>query len=301
MKTSPLCPSCLLGRVYYEASLVTDDEEVIDRCVSEALKIIASHYDEKPINAHLATKMHRRVYEILGVDDPYREVKRRANEIAKESLGEVRKIVDEFAKEVGSFRAAVMASIIGNNFDYGVAGHRVVEDELVEYFRDKMRVGLKIDDCDEIEEMCSGKVVYLTDNAGEIFFDRILMEEIKERCEFLTVVVRGRAIISDATIEDAELAGIDEIADEILTNGKGAIGIIEEELPDKTLKRIRDADIIVAKGMANYECLSEADYTIAFLLTAKCLPVARDIGVEVGDMVAMLKRTGERIGKDERS
>ncbi len=290
MKISPLCPSCLLGRVYYEASLVTADEEKMDRCVSEALKMLASSYDQKPVNAHLATRIHRRVYEILGVDDPYREVKRRANEIAERCFDDVVKMVDERSRKIGRFRAAVIAAIIGNNFDYGVAGHRVVEDELLSYFREKMSEGLKIDDCDEIERYCGGRVVYLTDNAGEIFFDRILLEEIKERCEFLTVVVRGRPIISDATIEDAKLAGIDRIADEILTNGRGAIGIIREELPEDTLKRIEEAEIVISKGMANYECLSEADYRIAFLLTAKCVPVARDIGVEVGDMVAMLKK-----------
>ncbi|RLI75375.1 hypothetical protein DRP05_14900, partial [Archaeoglobales archaeon] len=91
-------------------------------------------------------------------------------------------------------------------------------------------------------------------------------------------------------IEDAKLAGVDKIADEVLTNGKGAIGVIEEELPQITLERLENADIIIAKGMANYESLSESRFKpIAFLLTAKCEPVAKDIGVKVGDMVAMLK------------
>ncbi|HDD36237.1 MAG TPA: DUF89 family protein, partial [Archaeoglobus veneficus] len=71
----------------------------------------------------------------------------------------------------------------------------------------------------------------------------------------------------------------------------GAIGIIEEELPKVTLEKLEEADVIIAKGMANYESLSNARFKpIAFLLTAKCEPVARDIGVEVGDMVAMLRR-----------
>ncbi|HDN74097.1 MAG TPA: DUF89 family protein, partial [Archaeoglobus sp.] len=131
----------------------------------------------------------------------------------------------------------------------------------------------------------------LTDNAGEIFFDTILMNKIKDICSRLTVIVRGRPILSDATLEDARLAGVDKIADELLTNGKGAIGIMVEELPELSLKRLEEADIIIAKGMANYECLSEDELEfkpIAFLLTAKCEPVAKSIGVGVGDMVAMV-------------
>ena len=102
--------------------------------------------------------------------------------------------------------------------------------------------------------------------------------------------MRGKPVLSDATVEDARLAGIHEVADEILTNGEGAIGIIDEELPDVTRERMESADVIIAKGMANYECLSESRYrSTAFLLKAKCEPVARDIGVNVGDMVAMLR------------
>ncbi len=281
----PLCPSCLLNRVYYEARLVTDDDEIIRRCVDEALKMLAENFSKRPINAHLATRIHRRVYEILNCEDPYKKVKEKANEVAKRFLPEAEKIVE---KSEDKFKTSLIASIIGNTFDYGVLGHKVSE-EIRDYFMSMIKKGLKIDHTDRIKELCKGNVVYLTDNAGEIFFDTLFMREIKKTCKRLTVVVRGRPVLSDATLEDALLAGVDKIADEILTNGKGAIGIILEELPDETLKRLESADIIIAKGMANYECLSEAEFKpIAFLLTAKCEPVAKDIGVEVEDMVAMV-------------
>lgn len=284
MKISPLCPSCLLNRVYYEARLVTDDEDVISKCVEESLSILAENYPLKPVNAHLATRIHRRVYEILGVEDPYAEVKAKANEIGRQALSYAEKVVE---KSDNPFKAAVIVSIVGNNFDYGVQGHSVREDDFVEFLSRKIEEGLVIDHTDRLKELCSGNVVYLTDNAGEIFFDTILMKEVKKMAERLSVVVRGRAIISDATLKDARLAGVDRIADEVLTNGKGAIGIIMEELPAETAERLEEADIIIAKGMANYECLSEGNIKpIAFLLTAKCEPVAKDIGVNVGDMVA---------------
>lgn len=271
-----------------ESRFVTDDEELIFKAVGEALKILADSYFSKGINAHIATVMHRKVYEVLGVEDPYKEVKKKANEVAMESLP----LIEDFVrKQPDTFRASAIASIIANTFDYGVMGHKVADENFMDYFKSQFERGLKIDHLDEIRDLCKGRVVYLTDNCGEIVVDTLFMKEIKKLCEMLTVVVRGKPIISDATLEDALAVGVDKIADEILTNGKGAIGIIEEELPVDTLERLESADIIIAKGMANYESMSESRFKpIAFLLTAKCEPVARDIGVEVGDMVAMLKR-----------
>jgi hypothetical protein len=267
----------------------TDNLEKISLAIEESLKILAEEYSKKGVNAVIATRIHRRVYEVLEDEDPYREVKKQANSVALNSLSEIEKIVKE---QKDTFRAAAIASIIANTFDYGVMGHEVQDTAFMEYFESQFEMnGLAIDDLDEIKELCAGDVVYLTDNCGEIVVDTIFMKEIKKMCRRLIVVVRGKPIISDATMEDALLAGVDRIADEILTNGKGAIGVIEEELPEETMERLNNSDIIIAKGMANYECLSESEYnSIAFLLTAKCEPVAGSLGVKVGDMVAMLKR-----------
>ncbi len=287
MKITPVCPACLINRACMEAEMVCKDREVVYKAVEEALKILARRFPERGINAVIATEMHRKVYEIIGCDDPYREVKRKANELVIKHLPEVIRIIE---RQEDRFKAKVIASIIGNTFDYGVMGHEVKED-FMEFFKQEFFRGLKIDDTDEIRKLCRGKVVYLTDNAGEIVLDTLLMEEIKKECERLTLVVRGRPILSDATLEDARLCGADRIADETLTNGKGAIGIIPDELPEETKERIEQADVIIAKGMANYECLSDMEYrNVAFLLTAKCRPVAEDIGVDVRDMVAKLKR-----------
>ncbi len=288
MRIHPMCPSCLLNRAYVESRFVTDDEDLIFKAVGEALKVLANRYFTRGINAHIATEMHRRVYEVLGVEDPYREVKEKANRVAMENLPVIKAFVEN-QKDV--FKSSAVASIIANTFDYGVMGHEVEDEDFLTFFIREFKRGLKIDDLDEIRELCRGKVCYLTDNCGEIVIDTLFMREIKKICERLTVVVRGKPIISDATLEDALAVGVDKIADEILTNGKGAIGIIEEELPNDTLERLESADVIIAKGMANYESLSESRFKpIAFLLKAKCLPVARDVGVDVGDMVAMLRR-----------
>ena len=286
MRMSARCPACLLNRIYEECKLVTDDKRKIEKIIEKSLEMLLEEFRKREINAVASTKIHRVVYRMLENDDPYRVLKERANKAALSVLPIVRRIIGKG----DAFRNAVIASIIGNSFDYGVMGHEVRDEDFESYFLKEFEKGLAIDDVDEIRELCRGRVVYITDNAGEIVFDRLLVEEIKKIGGRVSVVVRGRPILSDATIEDAKLVGMDEVADEILTNGKGAIGIIEEELPEETRERIESADVIIAKGMANYECLSESDYdNIAFLLKAKCEPIAEDIGVEVGDMVAMLR------------
>jgi len=281
MRMAPKCPICLLNRAYMECKMVTNDYNIIRKAIGEALKILTDGYLKNDINSHVATRMHRKVYEVLGVEDPYKKLKEKATEVAMKFLIE---------RYDDKFKASAIASIIANTFDYGVLDHKVADDNFLEFFKSQFNRKLAIDDLDEIKELCKGNVVYLTDNCGEIVIDTLFMREIKKICDRLTVVVRGKPILSDATYEDAIKAGVDKIADEILTNGLGAIGIIEEELPSETLERLENATIIIAKGMANYESLSESKFKpVAYLLTAKCEPVAMDIGVNVGDMVAMLK------------
>jgi len=287
MRMSPKCPICLLNRAYMECKMVTDDYNIIRKAIGEALKILTDGYLKNDINSHVATRMHRKVYEVLGVEDPYKKLKEKATEVAMKFLPTIENIIERYDDK---FKASAIASIIANTFDYGVLDHKVADDNFLEFFKSQFNRKLAIDDLDEIKELCKGNVVYLTDNCGEIVIDTLFMREIKKICDRLTVVVRGKPILSDATYEDAIKAGVDKIADEILTNGLGAIGIIEEELPNETLERLENATIIIAKGMANYESLSESKFKpVAYLLTAKCEPVAMDIGVNVGDMVAMLK------------
>ena len=283
---APKCPACLLNRIYLECKLVTDDQQLIKNIIDTSMDMILKEFREEEVNAIASTRVHRVVYRMLNSHDPYRELKRKANEESLKVLPDVKKLIENGDR----FRNAVKASIIGNSFDYGVLDHDVNDSDFMEYFKKEFSRDFAIDNVDQIRHLAKGRVVYIGDNAGEIVFDRLLVEEIRKAGGYVSFVVRAKPVLSDATIDDARIAGIDRVANELLTNGKGAIGIIEEELPDITRERLESADLIISKGMANYECLSETRYTnIAFLLKAKCEPVAEDIGVSIGDMVAMLR------------
>ncbi|MCD6494304.1 MAG: DUF89 family protein, partial [Archaeoglobaceae archaeon] len=147
MEISPRCPACLLNRVYLESKMATENEEKIFNAVRVSIEILNEEYPKRKINAHIATKMHRKVYEVLGVEDPYKAVKDKANQVALKFL----KLINEFVKKQEDvFKASAIASIIANTFDYGVMGHRVAEDDFMVFFEKQYSRGLAIDDLNEI-------------------------------------------------------------------------------------------------------------------------------------------------------
>ena len=231
----------------------------------------------------IASRVHRRAYEILGENDPFADLKRKGNRQAIEVCKKVRGTLH-------TFRDHVLASVIGNTFDYGVKGHTVSED-FSEFFRSEFENGLVIDDTEKILPLCT-RVVYLTDNCGEIVFDRLLIDYLKSHGSHITLAVKDAPILNDATIQDAWDLNIDFIVDALTTTGGGSeIGICMENIPGDLREAVRQCTIIIAKGMANYESLSEMDGLppVAYLLAAKCKPVADEIGVPVGSKIAMLR------------
>ncbi len=139
----------------------------------------------------------------------------------------------------------------------------------------------------------SDRVVFFCDNCGEIIFDSYLIQFLKDQGSHVTVVVRGGSIINDATLEDAHTAGIDRICDVLLTNTHGIaeLGYNPALAPKELLRAIDSATVIIAKGMANYESLTEIEGLppVAYCMTVKCVPIADSTGVEKGSRIAMLR------------
>jgi uncharacterized protein with ATP-grasp and redox domains len=248
-------------------------------CSSLMDEIRSSHLSHPQI----ASRIHRRAYEILGNPDPFAELKIQGNRQAREVCKEVK-------KDLSTFRDYVLASVIGNTFDYGVKGHTVEENFSV-FFQREFAKGLTIDDTDKIAPLCS-RVVYLSDNCGEIVFDYLLIRYLKQQGSHVTLAVKERPILNDATLKDAHELGLDILVDRLTTNGGGSeIGICMENIPDDLRDAIETCTIIIAKGMANFESLSEMENLppVAYLMAAKCEPVADEAGVPVGSKVAMLR------------
>jgi uncharacterized protein with ATP-grasp and redox domains len=283
MKITETCIDCLLSRVKLECTLVHASPCLTEATMRGCRTITNEIRAQQLSHPQIASRIHRRAYELLENPDPFAELKREGNRQATEVCREVR-------NELRTFRDYVLASVIGNTFDYGVKGH-IVEENFSVFFRKEFLKGLSVDHTDKIAPLCS-RVVYLSDNCGEIVLDRLLIEYLKGQGSHVTLAVKEAPILNDATLRDARDLGLDTIADLVTTTGGGAeIGICMDSIPDDLRRAISRCTIIIAKGMGNFESLYEMDNLppVAYLLAAKCKPVADELGVSVGSKIAVLR------------
>ncbi len=283
MKITEACIDCLLSRVKLECALCHASPSLTEATMTGCRSVMNEIRSAPLSHPQIASRIHRRAYELLENPDPFAELKRQGNRQATEVCKEVR-------DNLLTFRDYVLASVIANTFDYGVKGHTVEENFSVFFLREFAR-GLTVDHTDKIASLCS-RVVYLSDNCGEIVLDRLLIEYLKGLGSHVTLAVKESPILNDATLKDARDLGLDTIADQLTTTGGGAeIGICREIIPDDLRQAISRCTIIIAKGMANFESLSDMDNLppVAYLLAAKCEPVADELGVPVGSKIAMLR------------
>jgi uncharacterized protein with ATP-grasp and redox domains len=285
LKIHPRCAPCLLSRVLFEAELSTKDLAVQKKVVLAGIDVLRKYFVDGAPATHLSTKIHREAYRVLGDIDPYRETKRTSNETAQKLLPFVR----DFVYEKDSFRRAVLVSIVGNSFDFGVLGFDADKEIGKEMIFKQIQHGLDVDDSDKIRSMLDN-VVYLADNCGEIVFDTLLFDEIKKLGGRITLVVRGAPILNDVTMKELKVLGIDKKVDRVLTTGSNAIGVCLKEAPPELVEALHDASLIISKGMANYETMSEYDFKpIAYLLKTKCESVAEAMGLKRNMSVARVE------------
>jgi len=281
MKIQPECVPCLLKRIVFESECSTDDEKLRYKALKKACILLGELYDPKSCSASVATQIHKTVYEILDDEDPYKELKEGANKAAKKLIPRVEELINVCED---TLRMSMLASIVGNMMDFGIAGGSSEPEDLLEIFEKTVEQDIGYDDYEKVKNIISKakNVVLFTDNCGEIVFDKILCREIKKFNPnlHLTLVVKGEPVLSDATMKDAVEFGFDEVVDDILTTGCFAVGVDFEKLSKKILNLIDNVDIIICKGMANYEAFSETDYKpIVYLMRTKCSAIANSMGV----------------------
>ena len=275
MRPYPECASCILNRAVYEASLVNPEKAMT--VVKEVLKILCKKFNRDRISIKLWTEIHAKINEILGTDDPYKELKRESNDIALKLFP---KAMGYYKNSNDKLRMAEIIAITGNIIDFGISIK--TPEEFEKRFGELIDEGIQHDETEKLKRYLRGHVVYITDNCGEIVFDKILIREIRKYVDKITLLVRGKPIISDATLEDAIYVGIDKEVDEVKTTGIFAVGVDMDRVPEEIRELLKKADLIIAKGMGNYESLSESGLKpIAYLLRTKCKPVARDMNLPV--------------------
>ena len=278
MKTFLDCIPCLIRQSLDCAALATPDETIHARVLREVLEIARETDLHQPPPA-MAQQFHRRVRALTGESDPYREVKDSFNRLALEQYPKFRNWVEGSANPI---ETAIRLAIAGNVIDFGANSgltKREVHDAVVHATSAPLDGNVKgfSDAASQADN-----ILYLGDNAGEIVFDRILIEQISP--EKVTFVVRGAPVSNDATMVDAAASGITEMV-EVIDNGSDGPGTLLDDCSESFRRRFERADLVIAKGQGNYESLSEAEKDIWFLLKAKCPVIARDLRCEVGSLI----------------
>jgi len=282
------CIPCFVRQALDSARLATDDEQIHEKVVRETLRL-AADLDMRQSPPAIGQKIHRLIRKLIGNNDPYCRIKEQFNNLALKLYPELEKRVKT---SKNPFATAVRLAIAGNIIDLGVKTS-LAQSDIEETIKKCLNEHLDEIQVKQFKEAVAKaeKILYLADNAGEIVFDRLLIEQLPG--PKVTVVVKGEPVINDATMEDAKFAGLSDIV-EVVDNGSDAPGTILESCSQSFRDRFNKADLIIAKGQGNYETLSDIDKNIFFILKAKCPVIARNLGCEVGEMIL---RMGEMFEK----
>ncbi len=280
MKIHYECFACAANQCQKIVEMGTDDLKLRKRGVIEAAKLMA-RINENSIPAVFGSEVFLGVYRVIGKDDPFREYKDLSNRQAE-------KVVSDLEGESIDLKTALKLAIIGNVIDFavGYSPERIEED--VEAM---LGEELYVDHSDELFERLekAKTLLYLTDNCGEIYFDRLFIRKLKKAFPHLEIYVAAKEgpIINDATVEELKKAGFEEFA-EIISTGTRIVGVPLDRISDEFREVFEKADVIIAKGQGNFETLSEIkDDRVFYLLKAKCRPIARELGVPQGSMVCL--------------
>jgi len=278
MKASPDCIPCFLRQARDAAGLASPDRMVQERIVREALRWSEEmNLDQPPIV--FGQRLHRFLREIAGLEDPYHTAKERFNRLAIRLLPDLRAVVTAAHDPLD---VAARVAIAGNVIDMGVPTG-VTEQDVQRSIREALAAP-PFPMLNEFRQAVAGarSILYLADNAGEIVFDRLLIEQLSPAR--VTLAVRGSPVINDATMADAWAAGLHELV-EVVGNGSDAPGTILDDCNPEFIRRFEAADLILAKGQGNFETLSEEPRNIFFLFKAKCPVVAAYAGQRLGSYV----------------
>ena len=282
MRTYLDCIPCFIRQSLEASRMVTSDEskhEIVLKKVMRYLQV--SSFNNPP--PELSKEVHAIVRDMLNCKDPYKEAKKKSNEMAKELYPRLEQIVEEAKNPL---LMATKLAIIGNVIDFGAMNRFDINDMINKAITENIDDNAYSRFRESIEK--AQTILYLADNAGEIFFDKLLIKKFAEMGKKIVYAVKNNPIINDATIEDAKFAGIDKFA-EVLSADEGqdksAPGILLNYASSKFLNYFRNADVVIAKGQGNYESLSNSEREIFFLLVVKCPLVARDIGADVGNLI----------------
>lgn len=291
MRSAPECIPCAINQALRTARLAGADEATQIRALKRAVEALALEDMSKP-PAVLATRAIVASSEVYGHDDPYREEKKRTTEEALRLYDQIKPGVDaEMAgmDPVARIRYAAKLAAAGNIIDFGIGREFDIEATL----KDTIENGFAIDHSGRLHDALKGADSFLlvSDNAGELVFDRFLIDQALSMGKRVLVSVRSRGILNDAVREDVLMAGITGPV-EIIETGTGSLGLMLDEASPEFRNEFESAGVVLSKGQANYETLNDVARSMFYILRIKCHVIGDGMGLPEG--VSVLLHNGVR-------
>ncbi len=277
MRTHIECFPCFLRQTLIAFSQGTGDSELHEQIVREVLSIMQSADLSKP-PAYTTTFIHRLIRSRLGLD-PFQKVKDMYNRIA---LGLYDSLKESIRRSADPLWTAARLAIAGNVIDFGIFTSVDIEKSV----KRSLESQIGEDDYEAFRDSVSKahEVLYLLDNAGEIVFDRLLIEELIALGKEVTAVVKGSAVINDVTAADALQAGLTDICN-VIDNGSDGVGTILEWTSVEFQRQYQGAELVISKGQGNFETLTGNAQKTYFLFQSKCDVVSKELGLSPGSML----------------
>ena len=276
MRTYLDCYPCFLQQALTAARFTSADDEAQYAILQDVLAEMTT-FELTSTPPELSARVHEIVRAHTHHDDPYREAKQASTKQALALYPRLKALVDEADTPLDT---ALRLAIAGNIIDLA----RPQDYDLQAVIERMLTQAFAVDNRDALKERLAeaDEVLYLADNAGETVFDRLLIETLALPVIY---VVKGGPALNDATREDAVAAGLDAVAT-VVSNGARSVGTLLDRCSDEFRARFAAAELVIAKGQANYETLSgRQDPRIFFLLQVKCPVIGRDLGTDVGTMI----------------
>ncbi|MGQ9498001.1 MAG: damage-control phosphatase ARMT1 family protein [Desulfotomaculales bacterium] len=277
MRVTDDCYGCLEKLITLTASLATEDVSLRKKVTAAGLAVLDRLFPYRKIPTQIAAEAQRVIRNITGNRDPFAKVKEREMTAAAAILA---RVGSHFH---GDLPSLIGLAALGNAVDF----FKDLDDALREMLAAK--VGFSLDHTDEFcaRTARAGTVLYIADNAGEVYFDLPLLTALQQNCRVVHVV-KESPVQNDLTRFDLRRAGLEGKIGEVITTGTASPGFELDRVSPSCRKAFDQADLVVAKGMGNYETLSEIDHggKVFYILKAKCGPVARALGVPLDSFVA---------------
>lgn len=267
MKVSAECMHCLVKRQADNIKKYSDEEKKAEY-LGKVLGIIANNAAEEPAPV-LLSHIGRLHEEYFGKPFSFDELKKGYNAMMLEKENEIRGKIGEAQDPLA---LALRFAQIGNFIDFG-AMDSVDDGKLMEFLEQAETLPLSEDAYAKFTEnlKTAKKLVYMTDNCGEVVLDKLLLETIAGIAPHVekTIIVRGEPVLNDATMEDALQVGI-EACGKVIPNGTNIAGTYIPWLSAEAKQAMEEADLLISKGQGNFESLHGCGLNIYYLFLCKC-------------------------------